>query len=307
MMTTNMISTSSVDKKYGTNRLNVVQFESGERAMNFATRLVMVVLMSYIVSVQAHASNPREELKQLTAQLQSNPNDIALREKIIKLAARTKPAPAIPEEANRAFVKGNVFQREAKDASGYALAITAYREALRYAPWWGDAYFNLAIAQESAGKFDEAIISIRNYMASVQAGSTEARDAQNKIYALEAKKEIAAKRELEQTNRFSGNWSNWLYSIRIDTKDSSCSVSNAVSRLPDSPDHTIEARCAIENKILQLSVAIFINGRRTAWAVCELRTEADGNKLIGKVLSGGTSADTSAFLKDSLCQELKKQ
>lgn len=156
-------------------------------------KLILFVFTLFALAASAHAQFPREQLNQMVEQLQKTPQDDALLEKIIKFAAEIKPAPAIPEEANRAFVKGNVFQKEAKDASGYALAITAYRDALRSAPWWGDAYFNLAIAQESAGKFDEAIVSVRNYMVSVSAGSAEAREAQNKIYALEAKGEIAAK------------------------------------------------------------------------------------------------------------------
>lgn len=159
----------------------------------------------------------------MVEQLQKAPTDNALREKIIKLAAGIKPALAIPEEANRSFVKGNVFQKEAKDASGYVLAITAYRNALRSAPWWGDAYFNLAIALESAGKFEEAIVSIRNYMTSVSAGSPEAREAQNKIYALEAKGEIAAKQAAitaqEQVERsrpsVEGKWEDSLMDFQV--------------------------------------------------------------------------------------------
>lgn len=171
--------------------------------MKFASKLLMIVLTFVAVAASAYAQSPREQLNQMVQQLQKTPADNALREKIIKLAAGIKPAPAIPEEANRAFVKGNVFQKEAKDVSGYGLAVSAYRDALRAAPWWGDAYYNLAVALESAGKFDEAIISLRNYMVSVSPGSPEAREAQNKIYALEAKKEMAvAKRNPSPA----GNW-----------------------------------------------------------------------------------------------------
>ena len=47
------------------------------------------------------------------------------------------------------------------------------------------------------------IASIRNYMASVAAGSAEHREAQNKIYALEAKKEMAAARK---SPSLAGDW-----------------------------------------------------------------------------------------------------
>lgn len=163
----------------------------------------LIILIVTLLAAAAYAQTPREELQQMVQQLQQSPSDNALREKLIKLATSIKPAPAIPEEANRAFVKGNVFQKEAKDASGYELAISAYSEALRAAPWWGDAYFNLSIAQESAGKFEAAIASIRNYMTSVPTGSAEVREAQNKIYALEAKQEMA---DVKKKSNPSGNW-----------------------------------------------------------------------------------------------------
>ncbi len=109
--------------------------------------LFLTVLVLCVFTSTAHAANPREELKQLTTQLQGNPNDTALREKIIKLARSIQPAPTVPEEANRAFVRGTAFQKGAKHPDDYNLAIQSYREALALAPWWGDAYYNLSVSQ----------------------------------------------------------------------------------------------------------------------------------------------------------------
>lgn len=159
--------------------------------MTSTGKLIILVLTFLALAASVDAQSPREQLSQMVEQLQKTPSDTALRERIIKLGSEIKPAPAISEEANRAFVKGNVFQKEAKDASGYELAISAYREALHIAPWWGDAYYNLAVALESARQFGVAIASIKLYMASVQAGSAEAREAQNRMYAIEAKHELA--------------------------------------------------------------------------------------------------------------------
>jgi tetratricopeptide (TPR) repeat protein len=171
--------------------------------MKSTGRLILFIFTFWVLAANVYAQTPRVELQQMVEQLQKSPNENALREKIIKFATSIKPAPAIPEEANRAFVKGNVFQKEAKDITGYELAISAYSEVLRAAPWWGDAYFNLSIAQESAEKFEEAIDSTRNYMASVPTGSAEVREAQNKIYALEAKKEMA---DVKKKSNPTGNW-----------------------------------------------------------------------------------------------------
>ncbi len=191
--------------------------------MKTTNKLIIFLITFLALATSTYAQSPREQLNQMVQQLQRTPTDNALREKIIKLAQGIKPRPAIPEEANRAFVKGNVFQKEAKDASGYDLAITAYREALRVAPWWGDAYFNLAVALEAAGKFDEAIVSIKLYVASVPGASAEAREAQNRIYAIEAKGEMASRlamaRAAEERERqrpsTEGRWDSGMVGFQV--------------------------------------------------------------------------------------------
>ncbi len=72
----------------------------------------------------------------MVEQLQKTPNDNALREKIIKLGAEIKPAPAIPEEARRSFVEGVTIVKSAKEPSSQKLAIESFNEALKIAPWW---------------------------------------------------------------------------------------------------------------------------------------------------------------------------
>jgi hypothetical protein len=62
---------------------------------------------------------------------------------------------------------------------------------LKIAPWWGDAYYNLAVSQELAGQFDPAQESLRLYILT-NPGEREAREAQDRIYSLNAKKRLAA-------------------------------------------------------------------------------------------------------------------
>jgi tetratricopeptide (TPR) repeat protein len=159
-----------------------------------STSKILVFIFTFLaLTASAYAQSPREQLQQMVEQLQKSPGDNALRERIIRFGAEIKPAPAIPQDAIRSSVRGDVFQTEAKDASGIELAISAYRDALRIAPWWGDAYFNLAGALGSAGKFDEAIASLKLSIVSVPAGSAEAQQAQKRIYAIEAKSEMASR------------------------------------------------------------------------------------------------------------------
>ena len=159
---------------------------------------IMLTALVIIASPLASAQSPREQLNQLVTQLQANPGDTALRERIIKLAQEIKPPPAIPEEASRAFVRGTVFQKEAKSPAGFGLAIKAFQEASLLAPWWGDAYYNLSIAQESAGMPEQAIASLQQYMLT-RPSEKDLRDAQNRIYAIEAKKDLLAQERTTAT------------------------------------------------------------------------------------------------------------
>lgn len=148
-----------------------------------------------IIAASAHGQNPREQLTQLVEQLRSHPNDNSLRERIIRLAQELKPPPAIPETARRPLVEGTVILQAAKDEKQIALAMESFKEALRFAPWWGDAYYNLGVAQETLGQFSDAEISLRLYLLT-NPGEKEAREAQDRIYTLTAKRRLAdAERE----------------------------------------------------------------------------------------------------------------
>mgnify|MGYP001564160072 CR=1 FL=1 len=135
-------------------------------------------------------SNPRAALVQLTAQLKGNPSDDTSRRLIIKLADELKPAPAIPEEARKHFVEGTAIVKAAKNPAQQALAAQSFTEALTVAPWWGDAYYNLGVAQELAEQYNEAEHAFTFYLLS-NPGDQEKREAQDRIYALSAKRKLS--------------------------------------------------------------------------------------------------------------------
>jgi tetratricopeptide (TPR) repeat protein len=164
-----------------------------KRNLLFACLVLLFVALN--ISAVLAEQSPSEQLNQLIADLQKNPDDFALREKIIKLSAGMSPAPQVPKEARKPFLKAAVFQKEAKSPSDYELAIKAYDEALAIAPWWPDAYFNLSLAQEGARKYDEAIRSVKYYLMSQPADASKAED---RITVLEAKKELGAKQSAEE-------------------------------------------------------------------------------------------------------------
>ncbi len=132
----------------------------------------------------------------LVAKLRAEPGDAVLREKVVRAAAKVRPA--IPEEARRHFVKASTLQKEARSAADYAPALAEYEKALALAPWWADAYHNQSVALESVERFTEAQAALKLYLAS---GPADARAAQDRLYALEAKADSAASRP-----DFAGNW-----------------------------------------------------------------------------------------------------
>lgn len=148
--------------------------------------IIFVLIFALIPVVQAQS--PQQTLNQLISDLQKNPNNNDLREKIIKHVQTMKPAPAITEEAHQHFVIAQTFQKKAKNAKGYELAINEYRQALLIAPWWSEAYNNMGITLEQVGRYDEAISALKLYIAT---NPPDARTAQDKIYEIEATKKLA--------------------------------------------------------------------------------------------------------------------
>lgn len=116
-------------------------------------------------------------------------NDISARRLIIKLASRLTPAPAIPEEARKHFIEGTAIVKAAKNPAQQALAAQSFSEALKIAPWWSDAYYNLGVAQDLAEKYDEAEMAFNFYLVS-NASDAEKRDVQDRIYGLSAKRKL---------------------------------------------------------------------------------------------------------------------
>lgn len=172
--------------------------------------LALAVLLLAVTAV----AGPREDFKSALAALQKAPYDAAVREKLLKLSTKLKPAPAIPAEAKRAFVMAGTYQKEAKSPSDFMLAVNSYDDALTAAPWWGDAYYNQSVALEAAGRLSDAKKALEFYLLTKP---KDAEEAQNRLYALDAKGNLAAKQAREAAAaeaaerakpNFSGRWGN---------------------------------------------------------------------------------------------------
>ena len=176
---------------------------------------LLIITLTITSFSSVYAQSPQEILNKYIADLQSNPNDNALQEKIIKHVQTMKPTPVIPEDANRHFVTADTFQKTAKDVKGYELAISEYQQALLIAPWWPEAYNNLGILLEQAGRYNEAIISLKLYIAT---NPPDVRAAQNKIYQIEASERMATLEKKEEVEQKKGKsdflFGRWRYQSR---------------------------------------------------------------------------------------------
>lgn len=142
------------------------------------------------------AGRLREALAQYTAALQTAPEDSAdeqrLREAIIGVARKVKPAPAIPDEARRLLVRGSVAIKEAKSERDLEEAAREFGRAARAAPWWADAYFNQGVAYDKAGRRGDAIRNFKLFLLAAP-GAQDAEKVKELIYALEYRQEKARK------------------------------------------------------------------------------------------------------------------
>ena len=180
----------------------------------------IIFALVLLAPLTINAQSPRDTLNQYVAELQKSPNDNTLREKIILISLRIKPAPAIPENANEKLVMGITF----KDGKAYELAIKSLNEALLIAPWWGEAYKELGLTLELAEKFDEAITVFQLYL-NTNPGEEMVVNTKIEIAKVKAKKEMAVKEKIDLKAKvkksFEGHWVQYspamgtLYGTRV--------------------------------------------------------------------------------------------
>jgi len=171
--------------------------------------LLLVLVPLFALSASAGGATPREQFAQMLDLLQKTPRDDALRENIVRFALDLKPAPAVPEEARRALVRGNTALEEGAGLDDYARAAKHYEEAAALAPWWGAAYLNLARAQELQFDYRSAQHNLKLYMLTARSPE-DARKAQDYLYALEDKQERADRSKTEYDTKYgwlNGQWS----------------------------------------------------------------------------------------------------
>ncbi len=141
-------------------------------------------LGNFIASTQAQPGSAQEALQQYVADLQKNPGDNALREKIIKLVLTMSSLPQAPKDVIRHEGAAEFAFKNAKTAVDFADAAKEYEDALLLAPWLAQDYFNCGVAYEKAEKFDAAVRNFNLYL-TVAPDAKDANDVLKRIGGLE--------------------------------------------------------------------------------------------------------------------------
>lgn len=92
---------------------------------------LLVLMCGLLLTTLAFAESPRAQLQQMVKVVQRYPDYDELREKIIALAATLRPAPAIPEEAERRMAYGTATFQSAKSIADYEEAANEFEQATR--------------------------------------------------------------------------------------------------------------------------------------------------------------------------------
>ena len=128
----------------------------------FAALMVLAAL--FMGAATAQAQSAQQTLNQYVSDLQKNPNDYALREKIIRHVQTMRPMPKIPDKVIEYEGAAEYAFKNAKKESDYLDAAKEYEKVLLIAPWRAEAYYNCGVAYEKAGKFENAIASYKLYL-----------------------------------------------------------------------------------------------------------------------------------------------
>jgi len=151
----------------------------------------LALLMGFVsIPQNSCAQASRDSLNQYVAALQKNPNDSGLQAKIILVAQTIKPAPVVPDDAERYMARGKAAIELAKGSNDYKDAIAEFKKATLAAPWLGIVYFNLAVAQELGSEYGEAIRNYKFYLLA-DPNAADAKEVKTKTYELEFKNEKA--------------------------------------------------------------------------------------------------------------------
>ena len=135
------------------------------------------------------AGQLRPALDNYVAALQALPDpppddaDRRLRERIIKVALKLDPPPAVSNEAQQRLTSGQAAAKSAQIPKELKAAASEFQSALRIAPWLASGYFNLGDVQEKLRDYPAAARSFELYLLAAPSAQ-DAQSVQKKIIDL---------------------------------------------------------------------------------------------------------------------------
>jgi tetratricopeptide (TPR) repeat protein len=146
--------------------------------------IVCILALLFVSRGYVEAQTNHETFNQYITDLQNNPHDHALREKIINTALKLDPPPDVPAEVERYMSRGFIAVKMSKSKDDFKNAIAEFQKALAVAPWIPDLYYNIGVVQEKAELFDDAIKSFNFYILAAP-GAKDRKEVRDRIYKLE--------------------------------------------------------------------------------------------------------------------------
>jgi hypothetical protein len=141
-------------------------------------------------------------------------------ERVAQQSALMDTLPPIPEEARKHFIMGEAIAKKAASTNDFLQAAQEFHQANTNAPWLGRAWLDMGVCREAAGQYDYALHCVKIYQM-FKLSNDDARDAQDKLYQIQAEKDLAVKhaadeqakaqeearaKEQAQTQAFIGKW-----------------------------------------------------------------------------------------------------
>jgi hypothetical protein len=124
-------------------------------------------------------------LPQCLKELKQNPDNQALRERIVRMVAAGEAKPDLPAEARNHHSRAQDLFIRAETIEDVGRAVDEFAAALLLAPWWPEAYRDMAFALEMAQQRREAIAALRLYLLA-RPGAADARVVQDRVRNIEA-------------------------------------------------------------------------------------------------------------------------
>lgn len=173
--------------------------------MKIRSSMLVVTLLATVVTGAAQTAPPkrqtiaprpsanalaRSQFAAASEEYRAQTGSIELRDKVIQLARAVNPAPAVPEGALSFFTQGMTQIQKSANAEDLKAAAKLFEQAAQAAPWYSDAYYNLAGSYDKMGDYDKEKETLRVYVTTLRSDAN-VKAAQDLIKEADLKQEQA--------------------------------------------------------------------------------------------------------------------